>query len=381
VKLGFFRPLYTQIGNYVSVYLDTARDHENAPQEVALRWRAARQELAEAGAGEDALDAIEAVVTDPARAAPGRAVFARDGAVTFTASLGSPPRRQIARLGELPHLMPLLAQRPPAAPHLRVVASRGGGEIVAVDGDGEAVEDDRVSRRDWPLHKSPSGGWSQSHHQRNAEEAWEENAKELAASVVEASERIRAEHIVLAGDVRARTLVLEHLPAELQSKTALVEEEVPPDSPMMAEAAGHSVATRAERESRARFGEWQTRRAHGGAVEGLADTLAALRDSRVADLFVADRPTSTATVWIGPGGADLAVTEEELREWGVAEPITERADAAIVRALVATDAELHFLPEDLVIAAEGDQPGIASPRDGICATLRWPEPASAEEGG
>src|SRR5437764_12822455 len=96
-----FRPLYERTGNYVSVDLATARDHQDAPQEVALRWRAARQELAEAGAGENTLDAIEAVVTDPARAAPGRAVFARDGTVTFTGPLASPPRRQISRVGEL----------------------------------------------------------------------------------------------------------------------------------------------------------------------------------------------------------------------------------------------------------------------------------------
>jgi hypothetical protein len=267
--------------------------------------------------------------------------------------------------------MPLLAQRPPAAPHLRVVASRAGGEIVAVDGGGAAVEDDRVSRRKWPLHKSPSGGWSQNHHQRNAEEAWEENAKELVAGVVDASERTGAELIVMAGDVRARALVLEHLPAALRSQTTVVEEEVPPDSPAMARAAEQAVAQWAERDSRARFGEWQAGLAHGGAVEGLASTLAALRNGQVADLFVADRPTSTATVWIGPEGADLAVSEEELREWGVAEPVTERADAAIARALVATDAELHFLPEDLVTEADGDEPGIVSPRDGICATLRW----------
>jgi hypothetical protein len=167
--------------------------------------------------------------------------------------------------------------------------------------------------------------------------------------------------------------VLEHLPPALQAQTVLVDDEVPLDSSAMTEAAEHSIAARAERESRARFGEWQVRRAHGGAVEGLADTLAALRDGRAAELFMADRPTSTAAVWIGPGGADLAVTDDELRERGVADPVRERADAAIVRALVFTGAELHFLPEELVVESEGDQPGIDSPRDGICATLRWPD--------
>jgi hypothetical protein len=79
-------------------------------------------------------------------------------------------------------------------------------------------------------------------------------------------------------------------------------------------------------------------------------------------------------VWIGPEGADVATTLPELHARGVPDPVPERADAAIVRALAATDAELHFLPEDLVAAearAGGD--AITFPRDGICATLRWGE--------
>ncbi len=59
-------------------------------------------------------------------------------------------------------------------------------------------------------------------------------------------------------------------------------------------------------------------------------------------------------------------------DFGVSAPVTDRADAAIVRAVVTTDAELHFLPEDL--ATTGDAAacgGIARPRDGVGATLRF----------
>ena len=50
--------------------------------------------------------------------------------------------------------------------------------------------------------------------------------------------------------------------------------------------------------------------------------------------------------------------------------MTERGDAAVVRALAATDAGLFFLPEDLIRAGEFGE--IEFPREGICATLRWP---------
>jgi len=112
--------------------------------------------------------------------------------------------------------------------------------------------------------------------------------------------------------------------------------------------------------------------AHGRGVQGLAQTLAACADGQVSDLFVADDPSSTATVWVGPGGSDVAATQDEISERMATEPVTERADSAIVRAIAATDAELHFLPADLV--RRGDPAaygGMAQPHDGVCATLRF----------
>jgi hypothetical protein len=371
VKVGFFRPLYSHLGDYVSVYLDTLRVHDDADDEVGRRWRAARQRLTGAGAPARTLDAIEAVVTDPARAAPGRALFARDGRVTFTAPLGAAPRREIARLGQLPHLMPLLVQRPPPEPHRRVAASRPGGDI-ALRGAGETVLDRRSPRR-WPGHKGAGRGWPQARRPRGAGEAREENAKALAAGLAESASSTRAERSVMTGEAKARSLPFDHLPIPLRSRATEVEREARAD-PAAGGAAGRSITARAARECRARFGEWQARRAHHGTVEGLAATLTALREGRVADLFIADRPASAATVWIGPDGADVAISQSELHEHGVPDPLPERADAAIVRALAATDAELHFLPEDLVVTGgRGAAGGIRFPRGGICATLRWAE--------
>jgi Bacterial archaeo-eukaryotic release factor family 2 len=372
MKLRFLRPLYSEVGRYVSVYLDTSRAHENAPGEVELRWRAARERLAESGADGATVDAAGAVLTDPGRAAPGRAVFARDGAVKLTAALAAPPRREIARFAPLPHVMPMLAQQPARIPHLRVTANRAGGEVVAVSDHGD-VWPEGAARRDWPVHKVATGGWSQARYQRSAEEAWEENAKELASVVSEAVARAGAETIVIGGDVRARSLVLRHLNSPPHLEILTVEEEVPADSDVMAEAAEKAICAHAEQQARERFDHWQVQRGHGAAVGGLADTLPALADGKVADLFVADRPSSTATAWIDPGSGDLAVSESTLRERGASQPVADRADAAMVRSLAATDAELFFLPEDLVQPGEPGE--IDFPRDGVCATLRWPDEA------
>jgi len=370
VDLGFLRPLFDEIGDYVSVYLDTDRSHENALTAIELRWDAARQRLAGAGAGQDSLDAAAAVTGAPG-GARGYAVFARAGAVAFTGVLDAPPRREIARLAPLPHLMPLLAQRRPPIPHLRVSATRVGGEIVAIGGTGWSWRD-WVAGQQWPVHKTSVGGWSEPRFQRSVEETWAENAKTLATEVDAVADRIGARHVIVSGDVRARSLLLEHLSTPLRESAAVLEEEVSADSQAMTEAADRALSEWAGRHCRERFDDWGARLAHGLAVQGLARTMAAFRNGQVSDLFLADDPTSTAPAWVGPGGSDLAATREELLELGVPAPAADRADAALARAVAHTDAELHFLPADLVETGDPDAcGGIARPRDGVCATLRF----------
>ena len=373
MKLGFLRPLYQEFGDFVSVYIDTDRASENAAQAIGLRWRAAREQLEAAGASPETLDAAEDVFGDAEEASPGRAVFARDGGVTFTGALDAPPRRPIARLADLPHVMPLLAQRRPPIPHLRVSATRTGGEIVAVGGNGSAWRD-WVAGRQWPVHKTPAGGWTQDKHQRAVEETWEENASALAADVVAMAGQVSASHVIIGGDVRARALLLENLPKSLRQSAVTLDDEVAADSQIMAEAADRALMHWADQAVRERFDEWRTRRAHGRAAEGLGAVMAALRDGQVSDLFLADDPASVAAAWIGPAGTDLAATEDELAERGIAAPVSDRADAALVRAIASTEAELHFLPADLVQTGDPEAcGGFASPRDGICATLRFSE--------
>ena len=370
MNLGFLRPLYEETGDYVSVYLDTDRSHENALTAIELRWNAARQRLAEAGAGQPLLDAAAAVTGAPG-AARGYAVFARAGAVAFTGTLDAPPRREIARLAPLPHLMPLLAQRRPPIPHLRVSATRVGGEIVAIGGSGKGWRD-WVSGQDWPVHKTSVGGWSEPRFERSVEETWDENAKKLATEVNAAAGRIGAQHVIVSGDVRARSLLIEHLSTPLRTSADVLGEEVSADSQAMTEAADRALSDWAGRHCRERFDDWQAKLAHGLAVQGLAQTMAAFRNGQVSDLFLADDPTSTAAAWIGPAGNDLAASKEELLELDVPAPAADRADAAIVRAIAHTDAELHFLPEDLVETGNPEAcGGIARPLDGVCATLRF----------
>ncbi|HTT51057.1 MAG TPA: Vms1/Ankzf1 family peptidyl-tRNA hydrolase [Streptosporangiaceae bacterium] len=360
MDLDFLRPLYTGLGGYASVYLDTSRDHEEAQREVDVRWRNARERLASAGADPATLNALAEVINDAGQAAPGRAAFGRDGVAPLAASLAAPPRREIARVAPLPHAMPLLAQRDPHIPQLRVTARHDGGEVVVVNAAGREYEE-QVAGTGWPVHKVSGGGWSQLRYQRSTEEAWKTNARELAERVTTEAGRIGAGLILVAGDPVARSLLVQQLGSELAAVTVIIDHEIPADSEAAGRAANQAVADFAVRRSRERYEHWRTQQAHGHGVAGLAATMAAFRDGAVAELLLADHPESTATAWIGPGPADLASSAAELTERGVAGPVPDRADAALARAAAMTGAQLYFLP-----AAD------PAPEDGICALLRFP---------
>jgi hypothetical protein len=373
VRLTFLRPLYADAGSFASVYLETSRASEDAKKAIQLRWRDLREELSRYGADAATLDALGDVVTDPAMSAPGAAAFGRSGSVPFTAKLSTRPLREIARWAPLPHLMPLLVQSPPRAPHLLVSANRAGGEVLAVRTSDDVLKE-TVEGTGWPVHKTKVGGWSQLEHQRSAEEAWEENAKELAAAVVNAASHTKPELVVVAGDVRARGMLIDKLPTDLKTKTVVVERELDVDSDALAEAADGALLAAAEQDCRRRLESFRSQLGTGRAAEGLAETVAALRDGQVAELFLggdylAGDPRSpaltwsSAPAWIGPGLADIALSEADLRERGVTDLGLDRADAAIVRAAAGTDAELFLVP--------ADEP---APRDDIGALLRYAAP-------
>ncbi|HEX5188929.1 MAG TPA: Vms1/Ankzf1 family peptidyl-tRNA hydrolase [Streptosporangiaceae bacterium] len=383
MKAGTLRPLYDAFGAYASVYLDTDRRSPDAARAIGLRWREAREALTGAGAREDTLDAIASLIADADLAAPGRAVFARDGAVTGTIGLRTTPALPVAELAPLPHLRHALADVPAAVPHLRVSASRAGGEIIAYYGpdlraasgpaDGarldrqEARRTGEITAESWPVHKTSVGGWSQARYQRSAERAWAENAKELAAQVTRAASQSRAEFVVLAGDVRARSLVIDRLAPGVRELVVVLEAEVPPDDPELAAVADATATRIAAEECERSLSRWRELADHDQAVAGVQATIAAVRDGQAGTVFLCDDAALGSIAWLGVEGTDLATSQAELAERGVLAPLAERADEAIIRAAASTDAELFIVPGEL--ASE------YAPKDGVCAALRYPLPA------
>jgi hypothetical protein len=370
MDLGFLRALYEnkpdQPGDgYVSLYLDNSMSSTGkVAVEAALRWRSARERLAADGADDATLAAVQQAVTRNTHPGGGQAVFASAGNVWLSSALREPPPREFVSYTPLPHVVPWLAQRPSLLPHVRIAATRTGGQVVALSE--EAIASADVEGETWPVHKPHAGGWSMARFQRSAEETWDENAKRIVEAAAAEADRVHARFVIVGGDVRERTIVLERLPTALRDIALTVDREVAPDAAPFAEAARGEAARQAAADSRTRLGEFRSRMsvadpAERRATEGVHDTLIALRDGLVSDVLLAVDTLSAATAWVGPGMTDASTEMDELLERGISRPVEDRADAALVRAATGTDAELHFLLE-----------GADLPAGGVAALLRAP---------
>jgi release factor family 2 len=382
MDLSFLRSLVENPGPFLSVYLDTSGDDRGVDAQVRqARWRDLREELAKESDDTGTLDAVGEALSAPEDfGVPGVAAFGTAGRVPLVVKLPSVPRRAQGGWSRLPDLLPLLVQTPPRPPHLLVSANREGGEVLVVGGAGGGDEQ-QVQGTGWPVHKVKSGGWSQDRYQRSAEDAWETNAKELATAVIKAVAGRKIEAVIVAGDVRARELLVSKLPDGLQRAVVLVDRELPVDSAELSQAAEEVLQQLEDDDAKGHLETFHDQAGTGRAVEGLAATVAALRDGQVAELFVGGRYTDgdrkalelaweSDPAWIGPGLADIALSEADLRDRNVTDLAQDRVGAALIRAAAGTDAALFVVPPG------GTAPGDSALQDDIGALLRFAVPGA-----
>src|SRR4051794_14809869 len=130
MNIGWLRPAYAQEVDtpYATVYLDATRADEAGSSEVELRWAAARRQLADAGAPEPLLDAMQLRALEPTGVggSHGLLLVGAGDRVVFHRTLPHPPARESATWSATPHLMPLLRQEWSAVPYALVLADRQG---------------------------------------------------------------------------------------------------------------------------------------------------------------------------------------------------------------------------------------------------------------
>ncbi len=398
MRLSTISSLYGGAGPWASVYLDaTGTEKTGTPhvsrQELDLRWRAAREELRREGADDATLNAIDdAIAATPSVVGPASvAVLASHGVVALARTLPVAPTRQVATWSTQPHAADLLravdaVSEPGAAGPQFASSTRGFGDDVRwvradVDRTGGTItsfdgQTSRLHGEDEFIRKTSDHArdriWSNPLDQRAAEVNWDRNSTDVARALHEAVERAGAEVVVLAGDVRARQLVLDRLPPLVAERVVEVDHEVPvrphPESRLRdrreadatdallagAPRAAIDMTKAARRRERAdRFYSGLT---SGRSVHGLGPVSRAARELRIDTLVLNTEPTDRL-VWVDP--LHPTMVGESKRDTSAESAAQEPADDAIVGAAAAAGAEALIIEADAELV------------DGLGAILRY----------
>ncbi|PRW65095.1 baeRF2 domain-containing protein [Actinopolyspora mortivallis] len=379
MKLGYLQDVYAHEGPFVTVYLDTSADSADAGKEVELRWRSARERLVEHGASAEDLRAVDETVGSHEwrTGRRGNVLVATGGGIVFRDELPEAPEEfsddELARLGPVPHLMPYLRLRGARVPHVLVLVDRTGADLHVVDAAGHSgvvtVQGDAA-----PLHKSHTAGegHEKSHHDA-VEEQWLRNAGQVAAEVDTRALRTGAEVIVLAGDVRMRRMVYDHLHKGLRERVVATEashRDRNASEQTLREEVHEAVRSVVRERTESTVREFERERGqHDRAVDGWADTVGALQRGQVATVLRSTKEVgeSPESLWIGPDPNQIAVERSTLTDMGVSSPVSVSADEAVLQALVGTDAELVLVePERITLTG------------GIGAVLRYSDSGSGD---
>ncbi|MCK7626571.1 hypothetical protein MUU72_26305 [Streptomyces sp. RS10V-4] len=360
MRLSFLEPLYRQPGPFASVYVDTSR--AGAPGDpdaaLALRWRRLRDALVAEGADENSLAALAGTVGSDAEVPGlhGQAVFTAHGALVLQGELPVPPVRDTAHFGALPDTMPLIAQHAPEIPYVAAYVHYAGRH--STDARGRVRIESEAGR--WPLTRVAPGERCE---ERIPVAEWPRAAERWGRRLAAQAHHLGADTLVLAGDTWARGILARRLPARLRGRlTAVGPGGAPrPGRALLEHRLDELFSGRLAARDEALVDAFLTQRAlRGAAAEGLPATLAALQRGQVGALFASERRAPPPDLWVGPEPAQLALTEGELRSYGVGPVRREHADAALARALVGTGAELVLVPERRLRL-----------RDGVGALLRY----------
>ncbi|MFD8230209.1 Vms1/Ankzf1 family peptidyl-tRNA hydrolase [Streptomyces massasporeus] len=365
MDLAFLHPLYEHHGPWASVYVGTSRHTEGTPHERELTAQAMARDLAAQGADEATCRAVQRAIEELRHSSEphGRALFARAGEVVLDPPLARAPQGgDWAEWAPLPRVAPLLelAGEDPVCVVAYVDRKGADFELRSALGREDAGS---VTGRQWPVHRTSSADWSERHFQLRVENTWEHNAAEIADALAVCQEETKADLLILVGDDRERRSVHERLPKRLHD--LVVEAPHGSGSRLLDEDVERARAEHVERRAEAELERFLAARTpdgegRAGAAEGVPALVEAAREHRIDELLIrTDGPDAHREVWIGEGPDQLAVRRTDLKVLGEQHSWSARADDALIRSAVATDAPALAVSQEEV------------PVGGLGALLRW----------
>lgn len=349
-------------GPFVSLYLDTQAATEQGDEELALRWKNLREEIADAGATPETLTAVEDVVTGSQRRGDGLAVIASADAVVIERYLGTPISDSIM-FGPLPNLLPLIEWSQYNPDYAIVFCDRTGADIHVVHRQWHtrtfAVKRD-LSHHDVAVPRA--GGWANSRWQSSTENLWEYNAREVAEKLGKIVADEDLDFVLVSGDVSAVRYLKEHASELLREE--IIETGINAHSfDEIDDALERALSSVVAERIKATLEKYQEERGQGDlATEGWEDTFAALRMSQVATLLIGDQAQHRYGHFILDDPNQISLDRAELESIGAGDVLEADGLTVAVRTAVGTGADVCVVP-DL-----GSQHG---PKHGIGALLRF----------
>ena len=228
MDLSRTRDLFERTGPFATIYLEATNPGENAAKQTELRWRGLSDSLAEQGADDKTIAALDDVFssTEPGDLnAYGRVVVASADGVLFDEAVeGVEASGDSAIWSPLPELGAYYRSQSGSLRVLLVVADKTGGDVHQViasnaEGARELTEETVGGSAIEQVHKPREGGNAHKQRQRRHEQASYQNAADVVAGIRSAASSFRPELVVLAGEVQGREVVREQLPKELLDVT------------------------------------------------------------------------------------------------------------------------------------------------------------------
>lgn len=354
--------LLEEKGPFISLYLNTEAAREQGWEETNLRFKALREQAAEAGAPEESLNALDGRVERAHLLGNGLVLIVSGSSVVLERHLARPVADQIT-FGRLPNLVPLIEWEQANPSYAVVLADRTGAEIHVVHKQTitRSIEVERdLTTQDVAMPQP--GGWSQARFQRRAENLWEANAKEVAEELGRVAQAEELGFILVAGDVSAVRHLKHHASENIGA--LLIDVDVQPNDlseiqDELEKALGAFVGQRVK-ELVDRFQE--ERGQDDLATEGWERTMAALRMSQVGTLLIASDVENRPAFFVETDPNQCSTDRGSLEGLGLGTVVEAPARDIVVRAALGTGADVHVIP------SLGSEHG---PKEGVGSILRF----------
>ncbi|MBO0982076.1 Vms1/Ankzf1 family peptidyl-tRNA hydrolase [Microbacterium sp. SD291] len=344
------------------------------PQVIEERRRdSVERRLVEAGApAEDAAAVAAALERTAGLPAPSsRYLLADCGEIVVDESIPGPRLGpEVVGRSAIPPIVPLLRDRGSGIRYLVVEAGRGDAEVRLERAGRDPEWTGSVEGRTDALPKVQAGGWSQSRYQRTSEEIWKHNQEQLAEVVDRLVQQHSPRFVVVAGDVRARQLLIDQLGHAARDLVVDVDAHTHAagaDSSALDEAIAAALDEHLRTDEQ-RIRDDAATDSGSARARGTAAVVEALRQARVDRLLLDARMLeSDRTLDALDEAPWVASDDEDALSAGIVDRIPEAE--ALARAALLTGAEVVVEEE---ATAEGEERGDRAPREPV-AVLRWAE--------